>query len=114
MAFRLRRFVVVSFIASAVVGIWACAGDRLVLPEQEAGPGPLPGSDASCTQCSGECVDTRTDPRHCGNCGTACAPGSVCSSGTCAQACPPTEIACAGGCVDPQTSKTHCGAKGDC
>ncbi len=34
--------------------------------------------------CNGECVDTRTDKRHCGRCGFDCiAPGFDCCSGSC-------------------------------
>jgi hypothetical protein len=36
--------------------------------------------------CNGHCVDTTTDPSHCGGCGTMCLPGQVCISGVCANA----------------------------
>ena len=44
--------------------------------------------DSSCPEeqssCDAECVDTGSDPRHCGGCGDRCLAGSVCSSGRCA------------------------------
>lgn len=33
--------------------------------------------------CGGVCVDTTTDPDHCGGCGNACAIGQVCVSSAC-------------------------------
>ncbi|MDB4928722.1 MAG: Tryptophan synthase alpha chain, partial [Myxococcaceae bacterium] len=36
------------------------------------------------TRCGGQCVDPRSDPRHCGACGAACSAGQVCNAGTCA------------------------------
>ena len=35
------------------------------------------------TLCAGTCVDVALDPYNCGACGTACAPGQICASGTC-------------------------------
>jgi hypothetical protein len=35
------------------------------------------------TDCSGVCVDTRTDVSHCGACGNACTGGRVCVAGAC-------------------------------
>ncbi len=33
--------------------------------------------------CGGACVDTSTDPNHCGGCGVACSAGESCSAGIC-------------------------------
>ena len=46
------------------------------------------------TDCSGLCVNLKTDWSNCGACGTACKLGTYC---------------CAGGCVDPITNASHCG-----
>ncbi len=35
------------------------------------------------TICGSDCVNTQTDPLHCGSCTNACAPGQTCSSGAC-------------------------------
>jgi hypothetical protein len=44
--------------------------------------------DVECTggrvNCGDECVDTASDPRHCGGCGAACDPGEVCEASECA------------------------------
>jgi hypothetical protein len=34
-------------------------------------------------ECSGQCVDTQSDPRFCGACGVACRAGEVCGAGSC-------------------------------
>ncbi|MFZ5442701.1 MAG: FG-GAP-like repeat-containing protein [Myxococcota bacterium] len=55
--------------------------------------GPLTCSGGR-TACSGSCVDTKTDERNCGFCGTLCNSNQYCNNGTCALL--PTQ--CAGGC----------------
>ncbi len=35
------------------------------------------------TRCGLQCVDTKTDPTHCGNCTTTCASGEVCQDSVC-------------------------------
>lgn len=67
---------------------------------------------AAGTRCGDACVDTATDPAHCGACGVRCAEGEVCADGACAAACPAGRAPCAGGCFDLQTSAAHCGACG--
>jgi hypothetical protein len=34
-------------------------------------------------ECDGQCVDLRSDPRHCGGCGSACAAAEGCLDGAC-------------------------------
>jgi len=60
----------------------------------DAGPAPAdagPACAAGQTSCGGACVDTDTDPAHCGRCGQACAPGGSCAGGACmgGVGCPP-------------------------
>jgi hypothetical protein len=38
--------------------------------------------------CSGSLVDPSSDPKNCGGCGVACAPGDVCVAGSCRTTCP--------------------------
>lgn len=42
--------------------------------------------------CDDRCVDTASNPNHCGGCGIACDPGEACLNGTCA--CPCSAGAC--------------------
>ncbi|MBA2520881.1 MAG: PD40 domain-containing protein, partial [Chloroflexia bacterium] len=37
----------------------------------------------SLTKCGTKCVNTQTDPRHCGGCDKACGPGQTCARGDC-------------------------------
>jgi hypothetical protein len=65
-----------------------------------------------CTKCGTECVDTRVDPSNCGSCGTVCAAGKICTSGSCKDNCPATQKACGGKCVDTTNDPQNCGACG--
>lgn len=66
----------------------------------ETGPG--------CETCGGaDCIDTNTDPAHCGACDSPCPPGISCSEGTCA--CPMGTMSCGGVCVDVNADGMHCG-----
>jgi hypothetical protein len=47
-------------------------------------------------ECSGECVDTLSDPDNCGGCGNACESG-LCAAGSCLERCEPNET---GACYD--------------
>lgn len=61
-------------------------------------------------RCGADCVETSTDPDHCGECDHQCAGDEFCSQGVCATDCPGDTTACSGGCHDLQTSVDHCGA----
>ncbi len=61
-----------------------------------------PNTNAECTVCGDNaCVDVRTDPANCGECGNVCAGNQVCAGGTCssdAEMCDPgDERACYSG-----------------
>lgn len=72
--------------------------------------------------CNGECVNTRTDPNHCGACNTPCAANESCIDGECIftgagcdGATPPWcndpgRRMCVGNCVNILSSPSHCGA----
>lgn len=74
----------------------------------------LPGLDA----CGGACVDTKTDPGHCGHCNAPCAPGEACNGGKCgapatSQACEQRGLAsCDGSCLDLARDPRSCGKCG--
>jgi hypothetical protein len=58
--------------------------------------------------CSGACIDTATDPLHCGSCNTTCYAGSSCVAGRCE--CPAsTPDTCGAQCVNLQTDPANCG-----
>ena len=77
--------------------------------------------------CDGTCVDVRTDPEHCGACGTSCEDDTQCAAGLCRRPCSdecrdpyesclgsfcectPGLTNCAGECVDLGTDPAHCG-----
>ncbi len=51
--------------------------------------------------CAGACINTQTDPKNCGGCGTACGATQQCVNGACScSALGATFIACGGACVD--------------
>lgn len=62
--------------------------------------------------CGLECVDRNTSTAHCGECGHACAPGTLCVLGTCGTDCVAPYVACDGQCVQLDSDTTHCGACG--
>ncbi len=75
------------------------------------GVGGTGGSGNPCgagTLCSGECVDTSSDPLNCGACGRVCAAGTTCAAGVCV--CAAGLINCSGVCVNVQTDGANCGA----
>ncbi len=63
-------------------------------------------------QCGDACVDTATDPRHCGGCGAACDADELCSDGSCRASCPEGQTLCGGECHDLEASAAHCGGCG--
>ena len=70
--------------------------------------------------CPGEdCVDTTTNPNHCGGCGKSCGSGEVCDQSQCK--CSGTDKVCSsgtsccpqnGGCVNLDTDPRNCGSCG--
>ncbi len=50
-------------------------------PEDDGGEST--DCDEGLILCDGECVDTQTDPNHCGRCGNECGSSEVCSDGNC-------------------------------
>jgi len=63
----------------------------------------------------GPCLDTQSDPAHCGSCTTACAQGQICAQGVCkapVTSCTAPQTLCSGACVD-LTSTGHCGSCGN-
>ena len=81
--------------------------------------------DGSLVDCDGECVEVRTDRRHCGACDTPCAADEVCVASECTTSepdggCVPDcagrecgDDACGGSCGDC-SGDTFCAAGGQC
>jgi hypothetical protein len=71
---------------------------------------------AGSVACDGTCVRLATDGAHCGTCGNACAPGSVCSNGACAATCAAPLATCGTGaaafCTNLASDPANCGACG--
>lgn len=83
--------------------------------DSTAPDGPTSTSDAAVcgegeTVCDDQCVNTQTDPLHCGTCRNACKSPQVCDRGQCKGGCTGTLVNCSGACVDTQTDESHCGA----
>ncbi|MFO0561301.1 MAG: hypothetical protein U0269_25000 [Polyangiales bacterium] len=68
------------------------------------------------TRCGAECVDTASNPLHCGACSRPCAVGQLCDRSTCTSQCSAPNRECIVGgasqCVDTSTSSSHCGMCG--
>jgi len=61
------------------------------------------------SDCSGACVDTATDPQHCGGCDATCTGDQVCSAGMCSLQCSGGTVSCGDECVDTDSDPNHCG-----
>ncbi|MFO0602792.1 MAG: MXAN_6577-like cysteine-rich protein [Polyangiales bacterium] len=104
------------------LGAAGCAGRPLVggaspAPDDaavaDAGMDVVVTCAADATRCGSNCVDLRSDRRHCGGCGRACGALQVCLAGTCQLGCPAGQRACGGRCVNLQTDRLNCGACGN-
>ena len=65
------------------------------------------------TECSGVCVETTSNPAHCGACDNGCASGEYCAAGTCTATsggCPTPLTDCSGACVDMDNDPDNCGS----
>jgi len=67
--------------------------------------------------CNGACIDTQSDPKHCGACGNACGSGLVCQgdgqTASCVGSCDSNFTDCDGACVSLQDHVSHCGSCGN-
>src|SRR5690625_4686168 len=59
--------------------------------------------------CDERCVDTWTDPEHCGACDQACAAEEACVDGSCVFSCGEGLENCDGECVDLDADLRNCG-----
>lgn len=70
-----------------------------------------PTCEPGLVSCPSGCVDTTSDPKNCGACGTTCP--VVCAKSACSATCPAPTTNCSGACVDTATSASNCGACGN-
>jgi hypothetical protein len=88
-----------------------CAGAACGDAGSEAGPTDCPSGRALCGM---SCVDTASNPEHCGACDAQCPSPQVCSSGICSSGCPAGTVTCDGRCIEPNADPIHCGATAGC
>jgi len=127
----MRRSSVLSLPARSKVGLaavgvgllpamWstACSGPTTLPPALGSEDGGRVFPDAGYVQplndgATGGCpgVNTRTDPKNCGGCGSmfACATGQSCTNGSCS-ACPGAQTVCSMACIDTTSDPNNCGA----
>lgn len=92
------------------VSINQCSGEVFT---NELGYARTCGGDGRVSKCSGQCIDSSSDPANCGGCGVRCTvTGSFCDEGSCA--CPEGTLACGGECKPLSFFETNenCGACG--
>lgn len=74
------------------------------------------GGDDECRagemRCGGTCVDTSSNPDHCGACNEACTGEEVCAAGACMAGCPGAQMECDRACVSTDSDPRHCGGCG--
>lgn len=72
--------------------------------------------DGGCAQgqadCGGRCIDTLSNPAHCGGCNLPCAVGASCVNGACALGCAQGQSMCEGGCTTTVSDPANCGSCG--
>jgi hypothetical protein len=77
-------------------------------------PDPMVSTGCSVgeTACGDVCSNTRSDPKHCGECGKGCMTGQFCAVGECVDVCDAPLSFCDGNCYDLQNDEDHCGSCG--
>ncbi|RLB52557.1 MAG: hypothetical protein DRJ42_14495 [Deltaproteobacteria bacterium] len=73
---------------------------------------PPGGCDPWLSECGGACIDTSSDPAHCGSCDNACDTSAFCASGACTSECPAGTTECNRACVNTDSDSANCGGCG--
>ena len=84
----------------------------IAAPVGRRAPWAKPVPPANMTLCDGSCVDTTTNPDHCGQCDRSCPHAGVCSGGECVFECASGESGCGGACVSLDNDANNCGSCG--
>lgn len=94
----------------------AQASDSAGAPDSGSGAdASRPGLDmpavcpADHAMCGANCVDLKSDPANCSQCGKGCAFNEGCNNGACFLLCAPGTTACGGKCVDLTSDLANCG-----
>ena len=114
-----RRTVLKGLLAGAVTGIVGAVSGGSALAKQDDSKKDNKGQskkpdccpDAMPNLCDLQCVDTQSDPHHCGVCGNDCGPNGVCVNGICA--CADGTTQCDGSCIDTTNDVNNCGVCGN-
>lgn len=67
---------------------------------------------AGLDRCGGRCVNSLSDPAHCGGCGLSCPADKLCQAGACVSSCTQPYSACGAACVVLYQDDQNCGACG--
>lgn len=95
---------------SLLVLLVGCSGGEPPPGRPDASTSTPLSCEAGLDICASQCVDTATDPLHCGSCDNACTGGKECRGGSCV--CPVGLELCSGVCTSTMTDAGHCGGCG--
>jgi hypothetical protein len=96
----------------------APAADVCRRPDRTAAASDAGTCAVGLASCAGRCADLRTDPDHCGSCGTVCGRAQWCEQGLCICEGPPGTSCCEVGCppmiirVNLVSDPSNCGGCG--
>jgi hypothetical protein len=92
-----------------VFGFVAACGDSTPSPiEPPDASVPVACDSAGVALCGDSCVNTESNPAHCGGCGKACATGEACAGGACVALCRINGEQVATGTVNAENSCEQC------
>jgi hypothetical protein len=105
------RAAIVARVSAALCLLWgaACSVLGSDLDHFDQGGGGAAACSAGLDRCGEDCVDTRSNPAHCGACAAACGSSQVCDLGACADDCSAGKTNCDSACVDVSKDPLHCG-----
>ena len=100
-------------IFGATLAVGGCSPTLIQNPDSTGGAGGAGSCPTSQLACGLVCVDSKLDPANCGMCGNACAPGEVCSEGTCGLICVGGSTKCGDTCTNAVFDPANCGMCGN-
>ncbi len=94
------------YLDGELIGHVCIPNDRVCCPDDRNGVCLKALPESTCCPPDG-CVDTTSNPAHCGGCDRLCAADEECIDGACA--CPRGRQRCGNDCVDTTSDPNHCG-----